>query len=422
MAKKKMYIGHWNCKSCGHTNDAIIMSSDGKPIRILHCMSCGSPIPKNGKNGGSPYWIEDNLSDRKVLDEKYHHLFGKPNWKCSSCGMDVPDAKEFPRCPTCGNPKDDSDETRIKYEVGKKTEHIKEGLNLTVEHWTCEYCDTETPVTESKCSSCGHPRYEEKVTQTSTNNYFEYPKVENKVYRNERVYSSSSKSWWKPLAIVGGVALFAWLIWFFFIATIEKTGQISDKSWSRSVTIEDYAERQREAWEGQVPSDGKVYDTYEDVYEYKKVFDHTEIKTKTVVVGQEEYVCGTIDNGDGTFEDKMCTRDITEEQEYTEDVYRDEPVYKTKCKYTIWEWEYDRKELTYGSVSQNTGNPYWYAVTASDERDAGRSSEYLIHISTEDGRTYDDEHTQAEWEQFIINQKVTIKVTRTGNVKEIVLN
>ena len=66
-------------------------------------------------------------------------------------------------------------------------------------------------------------------------------------------------------------------------------------------------------------------------------FDHYETRTRTVKVkeGEERYVSGQRDKGNGYFEDVYSTRPVYEDRE---EEYRDVPVYQTKYLYTVYEW------------------------------------------------------------------------------------
>ena len=131
MKKDIKWIGKWDCDFCGTIGiDAIVMGSDGKPIRQLFCPNCGATVPKIGKHDGSPFYLPENP---EVLNEKYSHAFGVPNWRCSSCDAENPDIKEVTRCLKCGNPKENTDFKRIKTQVGSNEKHIDKAIQFDSE-------------------------------------------------------------------------------------------------------------------------------------------------------------------------------------------------------------------------------------------------------------------------------------------------
>ena len=102
-----------------------------------------------------------------------------------------------------------------------------------------------------------------------------------------------------------------------------------------------------------------------EFYEYREILDHytteTVTKTKSISCGQERYVCGKINNGNGTFSDKYCNKTKYCDQSYDETVqkgvYRKEPVYKTKYYYKVQKW-FEHREVK-SSGKDNVIQPYW---------------------------------------------------------------
>ena len=99
-----------------------------------------------------------------------------------------------------------------------------------------------------------------------------------------------------------------------------------------------------------MPSGARLKYEKNEIYDYEKVVDHYEIKTKQVektrISRYETYVTGYKDLGNGYFEEITDERPVYEtyyeSEEYKEPIYRQEPIYKTKYYYEFDKWLYER--------------------------------------------------------------------------------
>lgn len=428
--KDKKYIGKWDCEFCGTIGiDAIIMGSDGKPIRVLSCPNCGANIPTT-KNGKSPFYLPKNKSDWEVLDQKYSHAFGVPNWVCSSCEAENPDISEIKRCLKCGNPKENSDSKRIKIKSGTNPKKVlrdadefksEEDLidNLASEQYNEVIIDT-LHKSKNKKESRKKIFWDEFIkNETSHKNKYSNS-GSTYIKKRKPIRNIFTRRFKTILFSTLGVLTLGFLIWFLFIDDVEKFGHIDDKTWNRTLLIEDYKKRDKSGWEDELPSDADVYSRSEEIHHYDKVYSHTETKTKTVEKSRE-VEDGVTDNGDGTFTQNYKTEYYDVEEEYSEDIYDDVPVYETWCNYNVWRWEYKNSLKTDGSVKKNDNPvPYWHNFTEKkDERVSNKKQKYIILILTNDNKSYTDSYKQSQWEKYKLNQDVKIIVNRVGYVKEI---
>ena len=111
--------------------------------------------------------------------------------------------------------------------------------------------------------------------------------------------------------------------------------------------------------------------------------------SEQVYVGENEYVCGQRDLGNGFFEDIYCSEPIYETEFSTvyEEVpiFESQPVYDTEYTYEIDVWVPTRTESVRGT-DQNSSWPEYRLE--SNEREGERSETYIAIFLDENGRTH----------------------------------
>lgn len=307
-------------------------------------------------------------------------------------------------CPNCGHPIG----TNIKYNLPKD---VKNNYVLTEEakrinrnpHWRCNFCNSYNSDNDSVCTSCGAPRTNE------SKNYFEIQeekvKESNSSIYNDSLHSNSSYSsststtdstspknnTKKSANLFSRTNLQIMIVVLLSILGIsglvyalipkEKTMQVTNLSWERSIAIEQFKTVDESGWS--LPSGARLHYTKEEISRYEQVIDHYETKTRTVskevLDGYEEVVTGYMDLGNGYAEEITSKVSIyrTEyyEEEYKAPVYVSVPVYETKYYYEIDKWVYARSIETSGT----TDVPYWGEVTlANDERTGSQTEDYYV--------------------------------------------
>ncbi len=296
-------------------------------------------------------------------------------WDCKACGHKGNLGPKL-RCERCNS----SRPKNVKFYLTSDAEIVRDAKRIREAKagadWECSYCETHNKALDKKCRSCGatnkkseeHARLKQKVYKTGEvprSSKKTKPKTVQKSHLENFTYTSKLDKYKQIIMrnkflyfVVFPLILFFW--GFLFIAPLFHTiepepvykGHIYDtevkvitKTWESIVKAEKHVEVIEESWS--LPKDTRYISESNEIHHYDKVFDHTETRTETksrsVKVGEEEYVCGQRDLGNGYFEDEYCTRDIYDyedyEEEYSEDIYRDEPVYETKYKYYIWRWK-----------------------------------------------------------------------------------
>lgn len=358
-------------------------------------------------------------------------------WDCKYC-----DTKEIKgrirECPNCGKPRDE--DTRFYLPANKQQFNYlneEEATQVTREpDWLCEFCDSLNSAKNTHCESCGAERTAENLDyfsniakmeakkqshsedcedeETSTYNYVENSYYSSNTKRKETNFFSKN---WKLFAIVPLIiSVVIGAICLIFIPR-EENITINDIRWERSISIERYKTVEESDWS--VPSGGRILYTQQEIAGYEEVFDHYETYSKEVkkerLVGYEDYVVGYQDLGNGYFEEIIDQRPVYETyyetEDYTEAVYRDEPIYKTKYYYEIERWVYERSVKTSGADK----NPYWGELNLnSDERESSRTEYYYIAYINEKGKKKELSLKYEQWKELEVGDTVKIKKSLFG--------
>ena len=325
-------------------------------------------------------------------------------WDCSYCGTKGIRGSER-ECPNCGRPRGED----VKFYVDDPKDYVPEDEATKISKepdWMCEFCGSYNSAKLTKCMSCGAERgkskdyfqvqeanrEKESGKAETTENEFE-PKPEKvESYQNfenpQEDYSQHDFSSYnlaniflnkKVIAIVLAVLLS--IIGVIFLFTPKEVNmQITDFSWSRSISIEQNRTFHESDWS--VPAGGRVTSQQMEFHHYQSVLDHYETRTREVArerLSHYEYSTTLIDMGNGYFEEETISTPVYETyyetEEYQEPIYRDEPVYAMKYYYDIDRYVYERPVNTSG----NDKEPYWGEVKLNyDERVSERNEEYKI--------------------------------------------
>jgi hypothetical protein len=103
--------------------------------------------------------------------------------------------------------------------------------------------------------------------------------------------------------------------------------------------------------------------------------------------------------GNGYFQDKYCKRDITEsyEEEYEEPVYRKEPVYQTKYRYSIYRWNPISAATSSGSNHHAEWADVNYVEVDPNLRESKRHGIYTIQVRDQKNETHKHEIPETKW-------------------------
>ena len=374
MAKQKVFKeGKWRCTHIDLSGEDACNHENRGPA--LKCEKCGKHRPKNVK-----FYLPKGSKVIKDKDELYEAKAGA-NWSCMHCNYDNKATSD-----TC-----------VHCDTIRDTDYEK-WINLGGELETKRYSSGQTP----------------KSSKTLAQRADEYVPVK-----------SRFKKYLKIGAIVLGVILLIWFIYAQFFATEEVTVEVTAFSWERSVTLEEERTVREEGWN--IPSGGRQKSRTRKQSGTQEVYDHSEYYDEDVYedvqVGTQQVECGTVDNGNGTFEVQYCDEPIYESQKVgtervEEKIYRKEPVYDYWCTYDIDRWfEFDTPRS-----SGSDHKPYWPEYKLRNKERVGNEYEtYTVFVtptsSESDFGTMSYEMELWEWEKMKVGESYLGIISKSGTVK-----
>ncbi len=313
-------------------------------------------------------------------------------WDCPGCGSKGLLGLTHRHCPSCGAPQDPSrryfptDDQKVAV-----ADHPFVGSDRA-----CPACDTANAARADFCGGCGAPMAGARAVvvrgeQVAGGEGFEKDSAESA--RREAsaardaaraakvVPPAPPKRSWLPFAVgavaLGGLAcaILAFVVFGKHDATVELTGH----QWKRVVQVEEFATVTETAWRDQMPVDARLPTCREEERSTRKVADGescSDVRT---------------DNGDGTYStSQRCTTN-----------YREEPVYDTRCTFTVDRWRSGREARAEGAGV--TPAPAWPEVSLragtglGAEREAARSESYTLTFRDEEARSLACEVEEARW-------------------------
>lgn len=324
-------------------------------------------------------------------------------WDCKFCGTTKLLGKTHRFCPNCGAAQDPntryfpSDAERVAVQ-----DHVYVGADVI-----CSACSTLNSGNAQFCMQCGAPltdaaraktladqtraageQFESSGPRDVAKEQFEAEMQRVGVMPTPGAAGTSARQ--KAMLVLGAAALVVLCVAaiFIFTRTREASVAVTGHTWEWSVQIEAYGPHSESAWCDQMPDGAYSISRSEEVRSYRQVPDGEECSVRR------------IDNGDGTYR----------EQEECRTRYRDEPVYDTRCYYTIDRWSYARTATASGGLSDPPHRPV--LNLASNEREAGSAQRYTVHLrETEGEATYDCAFaTPEQWQRMAVGSRWTMDV------------
>lgn len=340
-----IYVGRWDCTSCGNI---------GNLGPSLHCEKCGSPRPENVK-----FYMasEEEVKDKKKIAEAKAGV----DWICAFCNSQNHATQT--KCNSCGASKNDSEKKlkEKKYNTGEVPHSgKKENINAV-------------PIVDSP-----------KKTKLSK--------------------KTKIGCLYIPATILVLGIIFIILANVF---TTPINVEIVDTHWNREIEVERYLLLTEKDWN--VPQGGQLISQQQAIHHYNQVQTGTITKTRDVQVkvGTETYVCGKRDLGNGYFEDEYCTRDIyeTHTETYEEPVYKQVPVYRTQYTYKIWRW----KKSSPLKEKGNDFKPFWPKLSGNKIRATDSIAKYSIHILNHKNHKVEEDLKYNQWKNLKLHEKLKAK-------------
>jgi len=339
-------------------------------------------------------------------------------WDCPYCGQKGIDGLTK-SCPNCAHPQD----AGTKFYLGEKKEALD--AEKAKEYgkgadWTCAFCGSLNRHGEVNCVNCGAERAD------SSGDYFENRRKEAAAAQAAQPAPPPPKKKKTGLIFLGILAVIA-VIAIVFALPRSRATTVTDKTWQRAIELESYQTVRESDW--QIPDGGRLVDSRQAIHHYDQILDHyaeEEYEVPYDVLDGYDTYTEYEDNGDGTFTEvehevpRYRTEYRTESR--TVPVYRQEPVYATFYEYDVERWLPDHVERAMGSgyepktegVSRDLPvepEPYWPELRlGADQRESGRSEEYVLFFTDAKGRTYSASVTQELWEKYSRGKAVELEV------------
>lgn len=377
-------------------------------------------------------------------------------WDCPQCGRRKNLGVDHRHCPGCGQVQEEN--MRYFPKPGERVPTKFRGRSPDLE---CDHCGTPNSSSDNNCINCGaslagtkqvhvRPSIPEHQGETGDDAKRDWdvrkarrraaqvahlrPSAqkarERARARGQRPARSSSTSYDDPdleedfhvprfqfdrRHAVGGVllAVFAFVMTCVFWKK-DVVVEVQGHTWERRIAVERYASYHDEEWCSSMPGDAYSVSRRSEVHHHDRVPDGEECHIEP---GSCTETCRNVDNGNGSFS-VDCTKSCTPDREVCNTKYRDEPVYRDKCSYTVDRWRTNRHATASGSGTSPA--PSWpdpefeqcSGTRIGCERLGDRDATYTVHFVAP-SEAFACEYGHDEWQAYEPGSK---RVARVGVV------
>jgi hypothetical protein len=290
-------------------------------------------------------------------------------WNCEFCGARGLLGKTQRYCANCGAPQNPAKRYFPKQGEEQRVDgHLYEGADRT-----CPACQAPQSAKAKNCTHCGSPL--EGAAEVRGVADAAIPRAAPAKPRRRR------RIWLFVLLVL---AIFGFGVWWRCIRSQEAQVVISGHKWQRVVAIEEFNDRQEEAWRDEVPAGASLPICHERQRSTRQVEDGEDCHTERR------------DKKDGTFEQiKKC-----------KPRYRSEPVMDSWCRFTARRW----RTIDEAKASGTGLSPTWPAnlppadvpVTLGARRQGKRTETLTLDFG--DRGTCDA--SDAVWRKYTDGQKI----------------
>jgi hypothetical protein len=291
-------------------------------------------------------------------------------WDCDHCDAKRFLAKSQRHCAECGAPQNPDK----RYFPPPGEEKRVDGHQYEGADRQCPACNTPQSAKGKNCTQCGAPLDGAKEVRGVV---------------TAAPPPKKRRRQWIVLAVVVGIALIVFGIWFLFLRTKSAQMMVTAHRWERAIGVEQFGETDGSNWRDKLPTDALDVSCR-----------HKERSTRKVDTGEEDCHTERKDKKDGTYEViKKCTP-----------VVRNEPVEDDWCSYTVRRW----RPLDPVKTTGTGMSPVWPTASlpplkADDVigamRQGKRSENWLLDLG---GQSCDV--SEATWKKYADGQAVNVQV------------
>ena len=300
-------------------------------------------------------------------------------WDCDHCDTRGLLAKSQRYCANCGGPQNPD-----KRYFPKEGEQVRvDGHQFEGADRTCPACSAPQSAKAKNCTHCGSPLDgSAEVRGVATPSAGPAPRPARK---RRRIWP------W----LIGLAVILAGGIWFRCIRTQEAQVVVTGHSWKRVIAIEEYNDRNEEAWRDQLPGDASLTSCYDKERSRRQVEDGEECHTERR------------DKKDGTFEQvKKC-----------QPKYRSEPVMGSWCRFSSRRW----RAVDEARLSGTGMTPAWPTgslppATATPTYGSRRQGQRTETLTLEFKGHGTCDVSDATWRKYTDNQRLKVEVHSSGDV------
>jgi hypothetical protein len=293
-------------------------------------------------------------------------------WDCDHCDTRGLLARSQRYCANCGAPQNPDKRYFPQDGQAQRVDgHIYEGADRT-----CPACSAPQSARAKNCTHCGSVL--DGAAEVRGVHGVAAPVAEAPRRKRRRIWP----------VVLGVLAVLGFAIWFRCVRSQEAQATVAGHTWQRSIAVEEFNERQEEAWRNEVPA-GAGFPVCRD----------RERSTRQVEDGED---CKTErrDKKDGTFEQvKKC-----------KPKYRSEPVMDSWCRFTARRWKQVDEVKASGpglAPAWPSGLPPADAPATLGTRRQGRKLETLTLEFGERGAC---DVTEPVWRKYADGQQVKVEV------------
>ena len=323
------------------------------------------------------------------------------------------------KCPNCGYTVGEGQ----KYYIRAITDNfLTEDQIPKGEEWQCSFCGSYNPHDAEICQNCG-ASYEDGI------NYFNA--TENKkreleskakeqeewLERNSYTSKASTIAQSKAKRFIFFALIFSALIVFWFLSReSESYGEIIEKSWNRTVAVEELTNVEESGWT--LPEDAELIASTSEVKSYRQeIIGYTTVYETHTRQVQDGEVCHdeAYDNGNGTYSiETVCQPNYVTEtyQEPVEKpVFEQVPEYATKYFYKIDKWL--QKDMLKAEGVNN--EPYWPEAELSDTTRYGEKTEEYYVVIRLKNKDHTTKISEREYYNYIVGDSIDCRTNKLGH-------